>query len=161
MKTQKFLRMTNPLICEYRLNEFQTFLVKENENLYTEKITNSAISTELLRPFYQPYISVKEVFYAIFLNNQAKPIGIYKVSEGGIAGTSVDKRFIAKTAIDLLASSVIISHNHPSGNLKESPADVKITKEIHNALQLFDIALLDHIILTPHSYKSFTDEGLL
>ncbi len=161
MKTQKFLRMQNPLVCEYRLNEFQTFLIKENENLYNEKINNSKICEQLLRPFYEPYISVKEVFYVIFLNNQAKPIGIYKVSEGGIAGTSVDKRFIAKTAIDLLASSVIISHNHPSGNLKESPADIKITNEIHDALKLFDIILLDHIILTPHFYKSFSDEGLL
>jgi DNA repair protein RadC len=161
MKAQKFLRMPNTLTCEYRLREFQTCLVNENKNLYSEKITNSRDVYQLFLPYFQPYLAVKEVSYAIFLNRTNIPIGIYKISEGGIAGTIIDKRLVAKTAIELLASSVIIAHNHPSDNLHESGADIKITKELSQALQLFDIALIDHLILTSTTYKSFADEGLL
>lgn len=161
MKTSKFFRIKNPPIPIYQLHEFKTALIKESTCPYYEKITSSNDANKLFRPFFSEYIQIKEVMYAIFNNRINVPIGIFKVSEGGIGGTSVDPRFIAKTAIDLLASSVIIAHNHPSGNLKPSSADRDITHKIKNGLKLFDITLLDHLILTNTSYLSFQDEGLL
>lgn len=161
MKTSSEFTRPNELICEYRLREFQTCLIKEHPQLYNQQITNSHDSYLLMEPYFKPYLTIKEVAYAIFLNRNNKPIGIYKVSEGGLTGTVIDKILIAKTAIELLATSVILAHNHPSGTLKESRADISITKDLKAALGLFEIALLDHLILTNQAYKSFADDGLM
>jgi DNA repair protein RadC len=161
MKTSAEFTRANELICEYRLREFQTCLVKEHPQLYSEQIKSSLDSYNLMAPFFKPFITIKEVAYAIFLNRNNMPIGIYKVSEGGLSGTVIDKILIAKTAIELLATSVILAHNHPSGTLKESRADISVTKDLKAALGLFEIALLDHLILTSQAYKSFADDGLM
>ena len=79
----------------------------------------------------------------------ANTIGYAKISQGGIAGTIVDKRIIAKYAVDSLCSSVVLAHNHPSGRLTPSDMDIKMTKSVQQALELFDIKVFDHIILSP------------
>jgi len=89
-------------------------------------------------------------------NNTA---GFAKISQGGTAGTVVDIKIIAKYAVESLSSSVIICHNHPSGNITPSEADINITKKIKDALLLFDIKLTDHIILSENNYYSFADNG--
>jgi DNA repair protein RadC len=83
------------------------------------------------------------------------------VSQGGLAGTIIDVRLILKTALEKLACSMILCHNHPSGNLIPSQADKDITTKIHDAGKLMDIPVLDHIIIGNNSFFSFGDEGLI
>ncbi len=102
-----------------------------------------------------------EEFWVIYLNQKNKCIGKQRISTGGITSTVVDKRVILKEALLLNAVSIILGHNHPSGNTKPSKPDLKLTKEIKDAAQLMGISILDHIIVTNNSYTSFADEGLL
>jgi DNA repair protein RadC len=82
------------------------------------------------------------------------------ISRGGLAGTVVDTKIIFKTAVDNQASSIIVCHNHPSGNLKPSESDIKITRNIKEAGKIMEIALLDHLIITENGFYSFVDEGV-
>jgi DNA repair protein RadC len=84
----------------------------------------------------------------IFLNRQNNTIGWFKVSQGGLSGTVIDIRLILATALNCLASAIILCHNHPSGNLHPSEADISMTKKLQEASKLMDIQVLDHIILT-------------
>ncbi|MDG5801020.1 DNA repair protein RadC [Marinilabiliaceae bacterium ANBcel2] len=102
-----------------------------------------------------------EEFWTLMLNRANKVIGRYNVSKGGINGTVIDVRLIMKRAVEQRASSVIISHNHPSGNLNPSSQDINITKKIKEAGKIMDIPLLDHLIITENGYFSFADEGVL
>jgi len=102
-----------------------------------------------------------EEFWIVILNRAHKVIDTIKISQGGLTGTVIDTRMILKYAIDKRATSLIVSHNHPSGNRKPSEADINITKKIKNAAALMDITLLDHIIVADKTYFSFADEGLL
>ena len=106
-------------------------------------------------------IDIYESFFAVYLNQSNNTIGWYKVSQGGITGTVADPRLILKKALDILATGIVICHNHPSGTLKPSLADEQITKKLKDGCSYFDIRLLDHIILTEDGYYSFMDEGIL
>ncbi len=85
----------------------------------------------------------------------------YQLSKGGITGTIADVRLILSVALKTLATGLILAHNHPSGNLKPSEADKKITNKIRQAAKLLDIELMDHIIISNEGYYSFMDEGVL
>jgi DNA repair protein RadC len=102
-----------------------------------------------------------EEFWVLLLNRANKPIDIKMVGSGGVSATIVDVKIILKLAIEKLASSIIIAHNHPSGSLFPSDADKEITNKIKNACKLIDIPLLDHLIVTDRSFYSFNDEGNL
>jgi DNA repair protein RadC len=102
-----------------------------------------------------------EESHFITLNNASKVIAHHKTSQGGMAGTVMDPRLILKQALLDGATKIILAHNHPSGNLKPSEADISITKKINESAKLMDITLLDHLIITQKSYFSFADEGLL
>ncbi len=102
-----------------------------------------------------------EQFWLLLLNRANKVIGQELISSGGIAGTVVDTRIIFKKAIESLASSIILCHNHPSGNLKPSEADLSLTNRLKEAGKLLEIPVLDHIIVTDSSSFSFADEGLI
>ncbi len=102
-----------------------------------------------------------EEFWAVFLNQSNKIIYKSRLFSGGINQSVVDIRILFKTALEHLATGLIISHNHPSGNLKPSAEDLKITKQIQEAGKLLNIQLLDHLIITQTAYLSFADEGLL
>ena len=106
-------------------------------------------------------INMLEQFKVLLLNRANRVIGVYQASSGGITGTIADSRLILATAIKSLAVSIILSHNHPSGNLKPSRADEELTAKIKSACNLHDIKVLDHVIVTSESYYSFADEGLL
>ena len=124
-------------------------------------ITSSKSAAEYIRQFYSDDIEIYESFFILLLNRANKTIGYAKISQGGITGTVVDKKIIAKYVIDSLASGVIIAHNHPSGQLVPSDADKRVTKDIKEVCSLIDTQLLDHVILTSESYLSFSDEGIL
>ena len=102
-----------------------------------------------------------EVFAIILLNRANKIIHFEIISRGGITGTVADPRIILKLAISYGATSIILSHNHPSGNLQPSKADESITNKIKEAALLIDIKVLDHIIISEEGYYSFMDEGML
>ena len=102
-----------------------------------------------------------EQFKVILLNRANKVLGILKASSGGVTGTLVDPKVVFVAALKANACGIIISHNHPSGNLKPSLKDQQITAKLKNGAELLDISLLDHLIITSEGYLSFADEGLL
>ena len=113
---------------------------------------------KFLRPLYES-MDIYESFFAVYLNQANITIGWYKVSQGGITGTVCDIRLIMKKALEVAATGMLLSHNHPSGNLKPSDEDIRITERIKGACKLFDIKLFDHIILTEGGCYSFTENG--
>jgi len=122
-------------------------------NFPNVKIRESFDAVDVIRQFYGDDIEIYESCFILLLNNANITIGYAKISQGGITGTVVDVRIIAKYAVESLATSVIIAHNHPSGNTKQSEADEQVSKKVREALKLFDIFLLDHIILTKDDYS--------
>ena len=102
-----------------------------------------------------------EEFWIIILNRAHRVSGIQKISQGGLTGTVIDTRIILKYVLDKKGTSLIIAHNHPSGNLNPSEADRNITRKIQDASRTMDIQLLDHLIISGSGYFSFADEGLI
>ncbi len=130
------------------------------------KIGNKPIVTsidayEILRYYFDPStISFQESFIVIFLNNQNFVKGIHRLFVGGIASTIVDIRLIFSIALKSASTSIVISHNHPSGVLKPSQQDLALTKRIREGCQMFEIKLVDHLILSPYgNFYSMADEG--
>lgn len=122
-------------------------------------ISGSNIIANYLKNHLQDYGF--EVFAVAYLNRSNKIKHFEIISKGGITGTIADPRIILKKAIELEACSIVLSHNHPSGNLKPSKSDVEITQKIKSASSYLDIQVLDHIIVSEEGYYSFADEGLL
>lgn len=126
----------------------------------TEKIfiKDSRVAFDL---FYSDLADLPhEEFWVAFTNRSNRLIEKMKVSQGGISGTVLDVRIILKKALDVYASSIILCHNHPSGNLTASQDDIDITKRIKAAAAMFDITILDHIVIGDSGYLSFADKGL-
>jgi DNA repair protein RadC len=126
-----------------------------------KKITTSKDAADIIKKFYSCDINIYESFFILLLNRSSTTIGFSKISQGGVAGTVVDLKIIAKYAIDSLASGIILAHNHPSGNLRPSDTDLQLTKKVKEGLKLLDVSVMDHLILTEESYYSFADEGVL
>ena len=106
-------------------------------------------------------IEMYEEVKILLLNRANKVLGIYALSKGGLSSSVVDIRIILSIALKALASSIILIHNHPSGNLKPSKSDIDITRKLKSACELLDIVLLDHLIVTKGDYFSFADNGLI
>ena len=123
------------------------------------RVTESKDAYELLAPLMSDQI--REQFYLLLLNNANKVIAEQVLSEGGITGTVVDARLLFKQALLSNATSIVLAHNHPSGNLKPSQADIDLTRKIKDAGKLLEIKLLDHLIVADGGYYSFADEGML
>jgi len=134
-------------------------LKKIQTNFPEGTIHSSKDSFEFIKQFYLDDIEIFESAFILLLNNANKTIGYAKISQGGITGTVVDPRLIAKYAVESLAVAVILAHNHPSGKLYPSGADKTLTEKVKEGLRYLDIKLLDHIILTNNSYYSMADEG--
>lgn len=129
------------------------------EALEKKKISSSSSVFELMQPVIGEL--PHEEFWIIYLNNSNKVIDQLLLSKGGITGTLVDVRLALKKALELGATAIILTHNHPSGNLSPSAADKQLTTKLKTAGDSLDIKVLDHIIVTEKSYFSFADEGLL
>ena len=124
------------------------------------KIKTSKDAADLFRSIWDADIlDICESVICIFLNRQNNTIGWFKVSQGGLSGTVVDNRLILVTALNCLALGIILCHNHPSGNLQPSEADMEITKKLKEAAETVDLQLLDHVILTEEGYYSLGDNG--
>lgn len=132
---------------------------RTGEALERKKITSSNSVFE----FIQPIIGElpHEEFWILYLNNSNKIIKSAQLSKGGITGTVVDVRLAFKEALQLGAVGIILTHNHPSGTLKPSHADIQLTKKLKIAGDSLDIKVLDHLIITEKAYFSFADENML
>lgn len=130
-----------------------------SERIEEPQITSSGDAFELLNP--QIGDLDHEEFWVLYLSNSNKVKYKAPLSKGGMTGTVVDVRVLFQTALEQRAVGIILAHNHPSGKLKPSDADIQITKKIKKAGKVMDIQLLDHLIITEYSYYSFADEGVL
>lgn len=132
---------------------------KETENSKRDKIITSKDVFEVMKPLMMDL--PHEEFWLLMLNRGNFVIKKELISRGGVSGTVVDAKIIFKVAVDNYASSIVICHNHPSGNLNPSDADIKITKNIKDAGKIMEIPLVDHLIITEDWYYSFADEGII
>lgn len=132
---------------------------RTGEALERKKITSSNSVFEYVQPIIGEL--PHEEFWILYLNNSNKIIKSAQLSKGGITGTVVDVRLAFKDALQLGAVGIILAHNHPSGTLKPSQADIQLTKKLKTAGDSLDIKVLDHLIITEKAYFSFADENML
>jgi DNA repair protein RadC len=132
---------------------------KDEAPLSRKKISSSADTFTLLGPLLSD-LPVEE-FWVLLLNRANKLLDYKRISEGGVSGTIVDTKVIFKYALEHLASSIILCHNHPSGNTEPSEADKQLTKNIRTAASVLQISLIDHLIIGHGNYFSFADDGIL
>lgn len=147
-----------------QLSKLHEVQVSYSRNYGKITVTNSITAYEICKQAYsltECNILLKEHFLIILLNRSNEIIGFQKISEGGIAGTVVDIRIAFSIALKCLASGMIITHNHPSGKLKPSDQDQRLTNKFSEAGKLLECQLLDHIIISDEGYYSFADHGLI
>jgi DNA repair protein RadC len=150
--------------------EIKSFEVAEIQLSYKSKVKPSLrpkISSSkeayeiLINHWDESKIDFFEQFKVILLNRANKVLGIYEVSTGGVSGTVADPKLIFAAALKANSSSILLSHNHPSGNLKPSQQDILLTSKIKEAGRFLELPVIDHLIVTSEGYYSFADEGLL
>ncbi len=129
------------------------------EALEIPKVTDSRTVYELLQPLLGDLNH--EEFWIVYLSQSNRVIGKWLASKGGITSTLVDVRLVLRKALELSATGIILSHNHPSGKREPSQSDKDLTRKMMDAAKVMDIQVLDHLIVTDHSYFSFADEGIL
>ena len=127
------------------------------------EVTSSSDAYFILKEYYpEKQIALKEYFVVMYLNQANRVIGVQKLSIGGLTSAIADVRLLFGTALKILATGLVISHNHPSGNTRPSLQDRNLTKQVKEAGKLLDIKLLDHLILTPDDkYISLAEMGEL
>ena len=126
-------------------------------------VKNSQTSFDCLIKFFpKETIHLKEYFVVLYLDRKNDVIGAYRLSEGGMTATVADIRLILGVALKIAAHGIILSHNHPSGNLKPSVQDINMTKKVMEACSLMELQMLDHLIIGGESsYLSLVDDGLI
>lgn len=155
---------------EHKTSTSAWYQIAEIELIYKSKVkaterpqitTSRDAYRVLLKIWEAGKMELQEQFAILLLNRANKVLGIYKVSTGGMTGTVADPKLIFAAALKANACALILSHNHPSGNVKPSKADEELTTKIKNAGNLLDVKVLDHLIVSNEGYFSFADEGLL
>jgi DNA repair protein RadC len=145
-----------PLIAEIEVS----YIPKHKP--YTGSVNTTADMAAFLKSIYRTSaFQLFESFYCVYINRANRVLGVAEISKGGITGTVADPRLILGIALKAGATSIVLSHNHPSGNLKPSKADEVMTQKIKQAAAFMDIVILDHIILSIEGFFSFAEEGLL
>ena len=124
------------------------------------RVTGSKDAAKAFRSIWPSYEHI-EFIYMLMLNRQNQVLGCHQISKGGMTGTVVDVRVVFQVALKACATSIIVAHNHPSGNLDPSDADKKITRQLKEAGALLEIPVIDHLILTEADFFSMADEGYL
>lgn len=145
----------NSMVAEVKVSLYPKGSIKNRPT-----VTKSSDAEEFFRAGWED-MNYCESFKAMMLNRANKVIGIREISKGGIVATVVDLRMIFQAALGVNATSIIVAHNHPSGNLTPSDADIRLTRRIKDAGIMLDIQLLDHLILSEDGYHSFADNGEL
>ncbi len=133
-----------------------------NVNKTKLKVSNSNESYRILLACWSKQtIEIQEEFKVLLLNRNNQVLGIYPMSRGGISSTVVDPKLVFSVALKCNASSIILAHNHPSGNLNPSESDKALTRKLKKCGEFLDISVLDHLIITKEGYYSFLDERLM
>lgn len=146
----------------YRVNEVE--IVYKNKIPFEDRIqiTSSSTAYDILRQSWDDNrIELVEQFKILLLDRRHTCLGVSDIATGGITGCLVDPRIIFATALKTRASSLILAHNHPSGTLKPSEADLDLTRKLMQGGKLLEISVIDHLIVTPHRYCSLADDGLM
>lgn len=146
-----------------KVNEIKISYREHTKMADPPQLTSSRDVAELLHQNWDAdTLALKESFKILLLNNSNRVKGTYQVSDGGITGTVVDLRILFAVVLKTASTGICLAHNHPSGNLNPSQADKQLTQKIRRAAELFDIKVLDHLIIVPNGdYFSFADNGLL
>lgn len=142
-------------VCEIKVSysnlNTQKVKIKESKDVFTLALNHWNLDT----------IEMQEEVKVLLLNRSNNVIGIYELSRGGITASLIDIKLVLAVALKAIASSIIVIHNHPSGNLNPSNADKEITRKLKEACKIVELDLLDHLIITKQSYFSFANEGIL
>ncbi len=148
---------------QYKVNEIKISYKERISAPKWKKINSSKDAAEILHGTWDTdTIGLHETFKVVLLNNANKVKGVHTLSEGGITGVVIDIRILFAMVLKTLSVAIILAHNHPSGTLRPSGPDEEITNKIKKAGQLFDIKVLDHLIIVPDGdYFSFADNNLL
>jgi DNA repair protein RadC len=147
---------------QYQVAEIQLIYKSNVKPSERPKISSSKDARDVLMGMWDDTkLELMEQFKIMLTNRANKVLGIFELSTGGVSGTVADPKLIFAAAIKGAACGIIIAHNHPSGNLQPSQADIDLTRKIKEGGKLLEIQLLDHIILTSEGYYSFADEGLM
>ena len=141
------------------MNEYSLKLKKSD--FHSSKINSSQAAYDVIKQFYYDDMEIYESFFILLLNRANNTTGYVKISQGGITGTVVDPRIIAKYVLESLSCGIILAHNHPSGNLKPSECDIALTKKVKECLSFCECTVIDHLIVTGEGFLSFADEGYL
>lgn len=144
-------------VCRYRLVS-EPLMAHEPQKISKSNETYDFLMSDV---FDKDTIDVTESFYAVFLNTDNRVKGFIKVSDGGVNGVIVDPKVVFSAALKCLASAVVFSHNHPSGNPRPSEEDKVLTNKLVAGAKLLDITVMDHVIVTKRSFYSFRDHGLI
>jgi DNA repair protein RadC len=143
------------------LREIEIFYRNKVKLSQMEKVAGSRDAYDVLQRIWSPKIDHIEEFMILCLNRANKVLGWAKVSQGGLSGTVADPKVIFQIALKSNSCSLIICHNHPSGNLQPSEADIHLTRKLKEAGLMLDLPVLDHLIVSSEGFYSFADEGLL
>jgi DNA repair protein RadC len=147
-------------MTSHKISEIE--IIYRPKKYSTEKITNSRKAEVVFREFWDmDTIEYYEEFKVMYLNRGQEVLGIYTHSKGGLVGAICDIRMIFQAALKANAHTIIVAHNHPSGNLEPSEADKDITRKIKEAGKILEIPVTDHLIITLCSFLSFADNGYL
>jgi DNA repair protein RadC len=148
--------------------QLELTLVNEVEIIYRNRlreerplVSTSAATYDILLPFFEQAMETYEVFYVVMLDRGNRVKCVFKASQGGLHGTVADPKVIFAASLKCLASSIIVAHNHPSGQLRPSEEDIRLTRKLVDGARLLDLAVLDHVIMTRNGYYSFADNGML
>ena len=125
------------------------------------KVTNAREAYDICMAHWESDLEYVERFKILLLNSDNRCKGIFQVSQGALTSTPVDRRVVFTAALSGAAVAIILVHNHPSGNCKPSPADEKLTSELMKCGDLLDIKILDHIIISPSQFYSFTESVII
>lgn len=149
----KNLSVANELVVSYVKNP--------NLNIDDFKVVNNSrlMNVVFKQIWNQNDLTIRESFYAIFFNPKLDVVGYRKIGDGSLDAVMVDMRIIFSSALLANATHIAVAHNHPSGSLKPSSADLNLTQQIVSASKVLNISFLDHLIITEDDYYSFRDEG--
>lgn len=146
----------------FQVNEVELIYRRRPHPQYPIAINSSGIASDILRTAWDNNrIDLIEEFKILLLDNKNSCLGISHISVGGMTQCPVDTKIVFATALKATAKQIILAHNHPSGNLTPSREDIAITEKLVSAGKLLDISVVDHLILSSKSYRSFADEGLI
>lgn len=156
------MKTRNPVtLFTSNLAEIEIFYRNKVRLSDMEKVAGSRDVYDVLQRIWSERIDHVEEFMVLCLNRANRILGWAKISQGGLSGTVADPKVIFQVALKSNACSLIIAHNHPSGNLQPSEADIHLTRKLKEAGLMLDLPVLDHLIISSEGYYSFADEGLL